>query len=1285
MWLKIPVDLETEAAKACLLGELERWLGLGLLTEGQVVSIGRKLSSPLPIPYGLQATEPKNTEIAQVIEQPAATPRKPIFSGFKSRLVQSFVDELSVLWLLFLGVFLVLVSSGVLAASRWQSFSTLGQYSILLLYTLAFGGASYWAARREQLQTTAQMLKAATLLLIPINMGMMDTLGVINAAVVLAVVAGVGLSGLTLVLAPRHRTGLNLLALGWLHWGWGIAVWPLAATYIGTVGSATHLFVSNSADADQGAEKTSGGILVAISLLILLTRSLWIAQVPVYQLGLASGICGWMLCRLKYPLWSRLGAGLMLLGWLVSVDQQPIQAIGVSGLAIWLLIERLQRLSEARQQLSLLAALWLIGFQVCGLLWLVLPMGLRQALLMGLSQLNGQPVYALNFAGIWLYGYVALMLWVAKQFRRRGKDNWSNLTERLTVGIGALLVLFTLSQLQSLIVTCSLAGFTATLGALSRLHTPATRLVYATHGAALATIISGLYVMSGQGWTHPQWSAALIGLVLVEWAVSVATDRYPLWRRSAWYFGLVLSAIAYGFLLPNEGWLSLIWLAVPGTLTAMVHRQAFPTERPKQATPLAVLTLLGQGLLVDSWFMATVTLGIGAMLMGLHSLRWPTQRGVPILSVGATVGAIHTAALWLWLPKLSWGMGHLYLLMATVAAALTIGAQVLTRHSRPLLYSYGRASRGWSRLLALALGIFLTVMMVFLYYLRFDLQPLSPDDRLLVRYGLASLTLILARVAANRRRINWWSVAYGVGLLVTMVLSLGYRDVVNVALMLLIARAMVGLALVSQLVGTIVARRHSYQASWHYIPLAYGLFGMVLGHFAFTGTTGFYSGLVGIVALAIGRRQQSLRSLGYVGLGLFSLGLYELVVYRMLQSSGGNAGDGLTLLALVGSAIALLYLVCQRWLQWWSQLAPPDLEIAGSLHWLLGGILATLAMVAGQSFTGVWLWLGVTSLLGLHAFLKGNVRWFPTYGRQLPHSDGSEAAATPHPRMPLTSEHPRYSQWTWGGLMIATMALPYGLGQLVANLSWLQAWGALGVCAIGFGIHQLPWQRWGWPVHPWRRMALIWPILGILFGLPVVKTQSLLLVGAFYVAMAKRLNTVRLSYLSVVLLNGGWGRYLMAQGWFNLLWLGTLVSLSALYVLEVDPRWQPVPLRKERHYLRSIATFLIGITAMYQVEVTASQTMTLLFLGVSLLIGLGFVALGLANQVRAYLYMGTLTFTLQILRTIMMFISTDGSMLWAVGIVLGIALIWVAATFEARRTQVRDLFGQWSLMLQHWD
>ena len=46
-------------------------------------------------------------------------------------MLQSLGEELSVRWLLFLGVFLVVLSSGVLAASQWERFPAVGQYGVL--------------------------------------------------------------------------------------------------------------------------------------------------------------------------------------------------------------------------------------------------------------------------------------------------------------------------------------------------------------------------------------------------------------------------------------------------------------------------------------------------------------------------------------------------------------------------------------------------------------------------------------------------------------------------------------------------------------------------------------------------------------------------------------------------------------------------------------------------------------------------------------------------------------------------------------------------------------------------------------------------------------------------------------------------------------------------------------------------------------------------------------------------------------------------------------------------
>ena len=1276
MWLEIPVDLDTEASNVHLLRELDRWIALGLLSEGQAINLGRKLCSPLPIAYSAPPPQDEPSQVDAVATETVfeISVDRPFFSRFKSRLVQSFLTEMSVLWLLFLGVFLVVVSSGVLAASQWQSFSTVGQYAILLVYTLVFGGASRWAAGQAKLQTTAQMLKAATLLLIPLNMWMMDTLGLFNASVGLAMLASVGLSLLTLMLAPQRRTGFNLLGLSWLHWGWGLASWPLVASYLGTLGSATNLLQRVSGDAtDVTKENQSGpgGILVAIALLILLVRSVWVAQVPIYQLGLACGICGWMHCRLRY----QAGAGLMLLGWLVSLGQQPLQAMGVSGLAGWLLVERLQRQTQERDQLRTLSTLWLVGLQTCGLAWLALPIDLRQTLLIAAQKFSVEPVSALNIAGVWLYGYVGLMALGVRQFRHQGNDAWAQQTERLALGLSSALLLCALPQAESFLFTLSMLGLTLTFGAFTQLRRPATSwLIYGTHSAAVVTLLSGLYVISMgvPGWGDPQWAGILIGLTAVEWIASVATGHYPEWRRSAWYLGIGLSVMAYSLLLNDWGsWLNLSWLVVPGLLTWIVHRRQFATEHPQLATTLTVLALGGQILLLSSWQMATAACAVGAGLLLLHSCRWPTQKYLPALTVGFALGGGHAAASWLWLMASPWpyNLARLFLVIALFTSGLSILARALDQRSRPLLQTYGTASYAWSRGLAVVLSLGLTLMV---------LLSLGPGDRIvmarpislgidiLLRYGIAAITLVLARFWGQRPLTNadYWELAHGVALWITMGIWLWHPETTPQTL----GAAMVALGLIAQLMGTVKAQKHhTYKTSWHYIPLVYGALGLLLGHLNFTATTGFYSAVVGIVTLAIGQRRPALRPVGYGGLGLLSLGIYELVLYHLLQASGGALGDGLTILALVGSAIAALYLLCHTWIQRYSQLTEAEIMITSLLHWLLAVALAAMAMVSGQSLVGIW--LGVAGLLSLYAWLKGNCRWFPTH--QLD-SAGKY--------VPLTSEHHSYKQWTWSGLVIATVAIPYGAGQLLPDLTFVRSWGGLLACGLSLLIYRLPWRQWGWPVRPWQRMALGWPILAILLGMAMAKTQSLLLVGAFYAAMAKQLRAVRLSYLSLGLLNWSLLRYLLDHGWLTPLWLGTLLGLSALYILEVDPHWQERSTRQERHRLRSFATLLVGLTAIFQAE-----TASLVFIGLSLLISFGFIGLGLGQRVRAYLYTGTLTFALQILRTLMIFVDTDGRLLWAVGIVLGIALIWVAATFESRRAQVSGLLNQWAEILRSWD
>ena len=684
----------------------------------------------------------------------------------------------------------------------------------------------------------------------------------------------------------------------------------------------------------------------------------------------------------------------------------------------------------------------------------------------------------------------------------------------------------------------------------------------------------------------------------------------------------------------------------------------------------SVVALAAQLLLLNSWQTATIALFAGAGLMLLHSWRWPHQPSLPVLVVGLAVGGGHTTALWLMSPAWPEKIAQLLLVVAFIVSILSILARQLSRQSRPLLNAYGAACQGWSQTLAIALHLSLIAISGLVYtlgpeFIDWILGAESTDA--LLRYGTAAIILVLSRLFAQHRLTNlhYWELACGVGLIATMGLLLGGQENPQI-----LAATMVALGLLTQLAGTLYVaqkqranQQYAYLPSWHYIPLAYGILGLGLGHLGFTATTGFYSVVVGIVTLAIGKRQDALRWLRYAGLGLFSLGIYELVIYRMLQASGGQVGDGLTLLALVGSAIATVYLLCHRWVQRYSQLTAAEVNMVSLLHWLLAVGLTALAMISGQSNLGVWLWLGNSSLLTLYAGLRGNYHWLPADDEQ---SD----------KQNRRSHH----QWTWSSLIIATVAISYSAIQLIPDLTLLKSWGALLTCGLSLIVLRLPWQHWGWPLRPWRRIALSWPALAILLSITAVKTQGLLLVGAFYALMAKQRQAARLSYLSLVLLNWSLWRYLINQGWMTPLWLGIMLGLSGLYILEVDPRWQIVSARQERHRLRSFATLLIGLTALFQAETTSP-----LFIGLSLLISGSFISLGLMMQVRAYLYIGTLTFILQILRTITLFISTDGRLLWAIGIMVGITLIWVAATFEARRAQIGQLLNHWSDLLSSWE
>jgi hypothetical protein len=197
--------------------------------------------------------------------------------------------------------------------------------------------------------------------------------------------------------------------------------------------------------------------------------------------------------------------------------------------------------------------------------------------------------------------------------------------------------------------------------------------------------------------------------------------------------------------------------------------------------------------------------------------------------------------------------------------------------------------------------------------------------------------------------------------------------------------------------------------------------------------------------------------------------------------------------------------------------------------------------------------------------------------------------------------------------------------------------------------------------------------------------QSLLIVAVFYAWLAKAERQVRLSYISVLLADWAilrlFDQYKIAEP----LWYAALLSASLLYVAQIDPGLRSPNDREKRHLLRSLATALICLTALYQSEVGIQGILPILVSLLSTGIALGFVIAGILLRVRAFLYVGTLAFIIQVLRQLWLFVNDYSLLLWAMGIALGLVFIWVAATFEARRTQISNLVQYWTSELSEWD
>jgi hypothetical protein len=1260
-----------------LLTGLELWLQLGLLSSGQVKQFCQQYlicAVPMPVlqlPASSAATA--NPDFADadpdfadaVLPVPAEVTR----SSWMARALQAFMAEIGVIWLLCLGVFLVVLSSAVLAVSQWQNFSPVGQYSILFTYTLAFWGASVWTGRKAALRQTARMLQTATLLIIPVNFWMMDGLQLWQSGIGMLVnlLAAVALSGVMLKVAtrlpvpPSRWMLLSGLGLSWLHWGWAISGIPLIATYVGTIGTALLVYFDEASarpSSVSGSEVQPASnplphvslmtVVIGVATLLLLGRAILAAQVPLSQVGLAFGICGWLFCWLTrwkttqpFQVWRQIGIGLLLLGWAVTVTATPPwQALAVSGLGLWLLGDRLRWRSS---RLTLLALL-LLGLQTYLLLWRLLPLTWHQTILTTAAQefgSAGMPLVLLSLAG---FPYLWLMLAMAGRLRQQPR--LAKLTEGLALGFGIVLTLISLSNLLVRAISLSLATITLMLS-LRRRWT--TGWLYLNH-LLIVLVIAAWIATTWRAWNHVEWSRILLLGMAIEWGFSIAVPIT--WRRSCWHFGLGMAVLSY-CLLPN--WFSvqlsdqnLIWLLTPALLTGLSRWRQF--VQPQTAAWLSAVSLIAQLFLVDTANGWLLSLGVAAGLMLINTLC--LQRRIAALLTVAFGLGFEGVALYRWLPDLltfDWGM---VLLAANLWLLWLMQARLEQRSSRQFQL-YAKATGFWGS----AIGLFSLISLSLNAFAAAILAE-STSVQLVISSVLLATAFVyhLRRSAAlNAYGFNLYGLAWAVELVaVTLV---GWKLTGQQAIDVL-AIATLGLGLVSQLAGDWVSRTQPYRFSWHLIPLLYAGLGALLGHYHFTATTGLYLLAAALIGIGVGRRTAALQPLTQIALLVGSIAAYELLIYQLLQAKGGNAGDGMTLLAGLAAAIAALYRLGQRWLLAYLRLEQRQLSWLAHLHWGWGSSLALVALLLGLSHHGFWVWLLVMASVSLYALLQGRVQ-------------GEIAEAN------------QADLWVYAGILQALILLGDMLYRLVPEVLLLR-WAAMLAAGIGLGLYWLPWRSWGWSQRPWQQMGIALPGLAVLLTAAAVSLQSLLIAAAFYAWVAKAEHRPRLSYLSVGLADWAAWRYLDSVNWLNVTWVGSVLAASLLYLAQIDPALQGRAAREQRHWLRSLAVGLLSLTLFYQAEITSDPTgllIRILILGLAM----GLVLLGLALRVRAFLYVGTIVFIGQVLRLLWLFVNSYSLLLWAVGIVLGLLLIWIAATFEARRSQMSALLQYWLNQFANWE
>lgn len=1310
-----------------LLQGLDVWLHLGLLSEGQVKQLcQRYLTCPLPekvASTSLPASTPALTTSNTLPKKPKVV--QPSQPSWVSQMLQSLKAELSVRWLLFLGVLMVVVSSGVLAATQWERFPAYGQYGVLLSYTIVFWVVSFWASKQRNLQLTAQTLQLVTLFLIPVNFWAIDGFHLWGNLLewVIVAIASIVLTGITLLVfrdrPPRDRSvAINYLALSYLQWGWKLPLFPLIAVYLGIIGTTIFLIwryakqtggerenagsLLNTENAALVSANTKIGIAV-YAVTVLLVRAIFGNYVEITELGLAIAICGWLFAWLSWqnpsPLtfsppfspatWEIISGSLLFLGWIFSVGAEPSwQAIAVSGLGYLFFLNRLQRFWLHADFAAILA----IGLQALWLFWRAIPLEIRQLLVNTGIQLSDAQNYHYVLLSLGLFPYVIWILILTDWLYRREKENLAEFGEAIALCFGVMLT--GIGLVNPLLRSLNLLASTATLGCLY-LRRRRSNLVYLTHVTAILTITSAIDYFF-PNFNQENWASFLLVLMVGEWGFNITGNR---WRREN---GSQTSAA----------------IATESSTTRRTGVTSFPnTSRSR--------------LLVDAresaWYIGLTLAGLSYVLFVTDFNNYPSKIWWSIapgmLTLVAVRGDISKKQTASWLSIIGLGIAQVLtlpipaarLVSLGIATALMLVNTYCLRELKAAIITVGFAiaflavalwqalpaltTPDWLLAIAIAIAIlwFLQTWFLRLAAGTDRSLPSGETEQLALPESQQNIDLFLIYGKAT----DIWGIALCIGELFLLTLhSLAvYRQLNSPSTLALSAIVITSIA---------VVYRHWYQ------PKDWGIFAIGWGLELFTAEIIGFAGHsiinLSVANIALGLLTQLLGDWWRrrVGASRFPTSLHAIpLLYGALGAAlrwgiftdwTGLSSIGISFIAIgIGRRSSKFQPLVYLGLAGISISAYELLlyQLSKSSGGAIGdGLIAMAALGTSIMYAYRVLspWLSPYLTISLSAIkIVAHLHWI-----------GSSfllilASLNPIKASLLVGlgtgilliryavfQGRRHSNQLWGEIWIYLAILEliglriYWVNTPIAQLFGdpLAPWRAAIATIPAIFIYLLPWESWGWPKRPWQIAAFLWPLLMLIETASIVHPIALLIVAGFYILVSRLKQQIRFTYLSAVLIDWAAWRWFGELRLSNSLWYVIPIGLSLLYVAQVDPELTLPERRQTRHSLRTIAISIVCFTSLWTEQWTG--------------LGSGFLSIftilaGLALRIRAFLYIGTATFLINAINQLVILNFRYAFLKWLIGLIVGIIFIWIAANFETRREQITAFLRNWISELGNWE